>query len=63
MNLSSLVLLAAENPDLANRVGSGVISGGWGYVWASYAITWTVLAAYGLSLWVRRPRSNQKVSP
>ncbi len=62
MNLSSFVLLAAENADLGARVGSGVISGGWGYVWASYAITWTVFAAYGLSLWVRRPPSTRKVS-
>jgi hypothetical protein len=67
VNLSglwSLVLLAADYPDATNRVGSGVISGGWGYVWAAYAITWSVLAFYGLSVWIRRPRTSaKKVQP
>jgi hypothetical protein len=53
--LSSLVLLAADAPDVTQRVGSGMIVGGWGYVWAAYAITWSVISLYGLSLWVRRP--------
>ncbi len=35
-------------------VGTGRIVGGWGYIWASYIITWVGVAAYGLSLWLRR---------
>ena len=30
-----------------------MITGGWGYVVAAYAITWLVLAGYGLSLGLR----------
>ncbi len=41
-----LVLLAADVP-------MGRIQGGWEYVWASYAITWTGIVAYAVSLWVR----------
>jgi heme exporter protein D len=32
---------------------SGVISGGWEYVWAAYALTGLVLVGYAASLWVR----------
>ncbi len=31
----------------------GVITGGWDYVIAAYAITWVVLVAYAVSLSVR----------
>ncbi len=42
----------------AARVGSGRIEGGWGYVWVAYAITWSALALYALSLWLRRPGAD-----
>ena len=32
---------------------NGEIQGGWGFVWAAYAVVWGGLALYGLSL-VRR---------
>ena len=44
--MTLLPLLAAE---------IGRIQGGWGYVWTAYGLTWTALALYALSLWVRRP--------
>ncbi len=31
----------------------GTIVGGWGYVIASYAIAWSLLGLYGLSVWRR----------
>ena len=60
LSVPSLLLLAASAIDPSDRVGSGTIMGGWGYVWASYAITWAVLAAYGLNLWIRRPGASTK---
>ncbi|WP_426751650.1 hypothetical protein [Myxococcus sp. Y35] len=39
------------------QVGSGRIVGGWGYVWACYAITVAMLVLYAVSLWVRRPKA------
>jgi hypothetical protein len=32
---------------------TGVIQGGWEFVWAAYAVTATILVGYGLSLVVR----------
>ena len=55
---SMLLSAAAEAAEPAQRVGVGRIVGGWGYVWASYGLTWFTLAAYGLSLWVRRPKEK-----
>lgn len=49
-------VLAAANSDVA--VGSGKISGGWEYVWASYGITWGALILYSVSLWLRRPEAK-----
>lgn len=40
--------------DMANAVGSGKISGGWEYVWASYLIAWIGIGLYAVSLIVRR---------
>ncbi|AKQ66784.1 hypothetical protein A176_003696 [Myxococcus hansupus] len=48
-----LWLLAAA----PGQVGSGRIVGGWGYVWACYAITVAMLVLYAVSLWVRRPKA------
>jgi hypothetical protein len=53
--MSSLMLLAQV---AAGEVGSGRISGGWGFVWTSYGITWGALALYALSLWLRRPKNS-----
>jgi hypothetical protein len=30
-----------------------MLQGGWEFIWTSYALTWIVLGAYGISLWVR----------
>ena len=49
------IVLLADVADAATRVGSGRIQGGWGFVWASYAIAYGSMALYGLSLWLRRP--------
>lgn len=36
-------------------VGTGMIQGGWEYVWAVYGLSWTVLVAYTLrALLLRR---------
>ena len=32
---------------------TGMIEGGWGYVWAVYLVTWGSLVAYGVSLYMR----------
>ena len=37
----------------------GVIQGGWGYVIAAYGISWAVLLAYAISLYVRAKRAPQ----
>jgi len=54
-HLITLVLAQA-----GRAVGSGRIVGGWEYVWAAYAITWTALGLYALSLWLRRPGADSK---
>lgn len=56
--LASSLLMAADSYDAASQVGSGRIVGGWSYVWVSYGVTWFTFAAYGLSLWVRRGKSE-----
>ena len=33
--------------------GSGVIEGGWGFVWAAYGLTWATMVAYTISLFAR----------
>ena len=35
---------------------TGVISGGWEFVWAAYGLTGAVLVGYAVSLWVRSRR-------
>lgn len=57
-------LSAGLSPLLAqapSNVGSGMITGGWEYVWASYALTVVTLGLYGLSLYVRRPSSGAQL--
>ncbi|MEW6433682.1 MAG: hypothetical protein AB1730_19420 [Myxococcota bacterium] len=47
---------APQHPQgIEKAVPSGVIEGGWGYVYASYAVALLGLALYALSLWTRRP--------
>ena len=54
--IAQLALAAAEPA----RVGSGTISGGWGYVWASWGLTWAMMIGYGLYLWARRPGPDSR---
>ena len=37
-------------------MGSGVIQGGWDFVWAAYGIVWAGLLLYGWSLYRRLQR-------
>ncbi|MBI2082143.1 MAG: CcmD family protein [Deltaproteobacteria bacterium] len=37
-----------------------MIQGGWGYIIASYTITWVVLGLYFVSLFVRANKTNQE---
>lgn len=53
--MSSLVLLA--------QVGSGKITGGWGYVYASYAATFLAIILYSLSLFFRNERTPDAPPP
>jgi hypothetical protein len=47
--------LPAQHPQGIEQASpSGVIQGGWGYVYASYAVAVASLALYALSLWTRR---------
>lgn len=57
--MSSLTTLVVLAQAAAGEVGSGRIQGGWGYVWASYGITWGAFALYSLSLWLRRPKTKE----
>lgn len=40
-----------------SQVGSGLINGGMGYVWAVYGVTWLVLGLYTLRTFTRPIRS------
>ena len=46
------------NPVLLLAGEVGRIQGGWGYVWTAYGLTWSALALYALSLWLRWPRKE-----
>lgn len=50
-----MMLLVPRLSALLAQVGSGRIQNGWEYIIAAYAIAWTALALYALSLWLRRP--------
>ena len=41
-------------------VGDGVIQGAEGYVYAAYGLTWLILIAYTVSLFVRAGKQSQK---
>lgn len=34
---------------------TGLIDGGWGYIYAAYIVTWVTFVGYALSLWLRQP--------
>lgn len=53
--MNAFFLLAQASP---SRVGDGVLVGGWGYIWAGYALSAVFLIGYAVSLRVRRPRSQ-----
>lgn len=50
-------LLASEPTEM------GRIVGGWGYVWATYGLTWATFVLYTLSLWLRRPKADGSKGP
>lgn len=37
----------------------GVVTGGWGFVWAAYALTAAGFLIYGWSLWSRLREANR----
>lgn len=39
---------------------TGSIVGGWGFVWAAYAVVWTGLIGYSASLWLRHRASKHE---
>lgn len=41
----------AETPD---GLAAGVLDGGWSYIWAAYAMTWTFLLGYAVYVNARR---------
>jgi hypothetical protein len=45
---------------LAMSPGVGRIQGGWPYVVGAYAVAFTVLATYAVSLWLRRPKAHEQ---
>ena len=47
-------------PTLLAAVGEGRIQGGWEYVRAAYAVAWTGMTLYAISLWVRWPRGERR---
>jgi hypothetical protein len=50
----------AVHPEGIERAApTGVIEGGWGYVYACYVVTIGGSLAYALSLFLRRPRGGQ----
>jgi hypothetical protein len=53
--IAALLLAATDGAEPVSPVGSGRVTGGWGYVWASWGLTWAMMIGYALFLWVRRP--------
>jgi hypothetical protein len=49
---------AAQHPEGIEKAYSGVIQGGWEYVYASYGLGTAGVLAYAASLFVRRPRKS-----
>lgn len=54
--LAEDVAPAPQHPQgIEKAMPSGVIEGGWSYVYAAYAVALLGLGLYALSLWTRRP--------
>jgi hypothetical protein len=49
---------AAKHPEGIEKGYSGVIQGGWEYVYAAYGLGTAGVLAYAASLFVRRPRKS-----
>jgi hypothetical protein len=49
---------AAKHPEGIEKAGSGVIQGGWEYVYAAYGLGTVGVLAYVASLFVRRPKKS-----
>ena len=45
---------AMEHPEGIEKVGMGVIEGGWNFVYAAYGVALSGVAAYAASLFLRR---------
>lgn len=45
---------ALEHPEGIEKVGMGVIEGGWNYVYAAYGVALSGVALYAASLFLRR---------
>lgn len=39
---------------------AGVVTGGWSYIYAAYALTWLILGGYGVSLWMRDKNGGRR---
>ncbi|GMU58350.1 MAG: hypothetical protein AMXMBFR34_01130 [Myxococcaceae bacterium] len=54
---------SAHPAGIEKPVPSGVIEGGWGYVFAAYTVALASLVLYALSLWTRRPGAQPPPPP
>lgn len=50
----------AVHPEGIEKVPTGIIQGGWGYVYACYIVAIGGTIFYALSLFARRPRADPK---
>lgn len=42
--------------------GSGVIDGGWEFIWAAYGVTWLFFAVYTVTLILRSGNASEPAS-
>lgn len=54
---------AVHPQGIEKAVPTGVIQGGWGYVYACYALAIGGTILYAVSLFTRRPRGNEGTPP
>ncbi len=40
--------------------GTGMVQGGWEFVWAGYGLTWLMLGGYAISLFLRSSSDGEK---
>lgn len=50
---------STEAATVQPSAATGVIDGGWPYIWGAYSVTWVVLAGYALSLVARAAISRR----